>query len=85
MRHETVTLAGSSSRVDWTGLGYLVSIIGVFLLGAVAWPSARDPWWHEPALIAGIAAAIIGMALRYKAHRDQQREILKARAEARSS
>ena len=84
MRHETVTLT-SSSRVDWTGLGYLVSIIGVFLLGAVAWPTERDPSWHEPALVAGMATAIIGMAMRYKAHRDQQREIRKARAEARSS
>ena len=81
MRHETVTSAGSST--DWKGLGYLVSIAGVFLLGAVAWPRADEPAWHMPVLVAGMATSIIGMACRYKAHLDQQRELKRTKAEAR--
>jgi hypothetical protein len=80
MDHETVTIA--SAGIDWKGLGYLVSIISVFFLGAIAWPKPEDPAWHLPVLLAGMAASIVGMGLRYKAHRDQQREIKKAEAEA---
>ena len=84
MRHENVTLP-AGSRVDWKGLGYLVSIISVLLLGAIAWPTATEPRWHQPVLLAGMATSIIGMACRYKAHRDQQRELEAAegKAEAR--
>ena len=84
MRHEHVTPA-SESRVDWKGLGYIVSIVGVFFLGAVAWPKPEDPDWMLPALIAGMAASILGMAFRYMAHLQQQKEIRKAKAEARQS
>jgi len=70
--------------VDWKGLGYLVSILSVFLLGAIAWPKPQDPRWHLPVLLAGMAASILGMALRYKAHLDQQRELKKAEAEAKA-
>ena len=84
MRHESVTVAAKSG-VDWKGLGYLVSIAGVFLLGAVAWPKPEDPDWVLPTLIAGMTASILGMAFRYLAHIQQQREIRKAKAEARSS
>ena len=83
MRHQTVTIP-AGSRVDWKGLGYLISIASVFFLGAIAWPKTDDPWWHVPALIVGMAASIAGMGCRYKAHLDQQREIRKAKAEARS-
>ena len=69
--------------MDWKGLGYLVSIVSVFLLGAVAWPSASEPRWHIWVLIAGMATSICGMAFRYKAHLDQQRELRKTKAEAR--
>ena len=84
MRHENVTIP-AGSRVDWKGLGYLVSIISVLLLGAIAWPTATEPRWHQPVLLAGMATSIIGMACRYKAHRDQQRElkIAEGKAEAR--
>ena len=81
MRHETVTkpvVAG----VDWTGLGYLTSIASVFLLGSIAWPKPDEPKWHALALIAGMATSILGMALRYKSHLDQQRELRKTKAEA---
>ena len=83
MRHETVTIPAAKG-IDWKGLGYLISIVSVFFLGAIAWPKNEDPWWHLPALIVGMAASILGMACRYKAHLDQQREIKKAKAEARS-
>ena len=81
MRHENVTV--TTRGLDWKGLGYLVSIVSVFLLGAIAWPKAGDPAWHEPVLIAGMATSIIGMGCRYKAHLDQRRELKQAKAEAR--
>jgi hypothetical protein len=81
MRHESVTTP-AEHRVDWKGLGYLISIASVFFLGAIAWPKPGEPWWQFPALIIGMATSIIGMGCRYKAHLDQQREIEKAEAEA---
>jgi hypothetical protein len=84
MRHEPATSAPEPST-DWKGLGYIVSIVGVFFLGAVAWPKPKDPDWMLPALIAGMAASILGMAFRYMAHLQQQKEIRKAKAEARQS
>ena len=74
-----------TDRPDWKGLGYLVSIVSVFFLGAIAWPKSDEPRWQVMALIAGMATSIIGMAFRYKAHRDQQREIERAETEARKS
>jgi len=71
--------------VDWKGLGYLVSILSVFLLGAIAWPKPHDPRWHLPVLMAGMGASILGMCFRYKAHLDQKRELKKAEAEAKGS
>ena len=68
--------------IDWKGLGYLVSILSVLLLGAIAWPGPGEPRWHAPVLLAGMATSIIGMALRYKAHLDEQRELRKAEAKA---
>ena len=81
MRHETVTIP-AGKHIDWKGLGYLISIGSVFFLGAIAWPKPQDPWWHLPALIAGMATSILGMACRYVAHLHQKREIGKAKAEA---
>ena len=68
--------------IDWKGLGYLTSIVSVFLLGAIAWPKPEDPGWHAPVLIAGMAASILGMAFRYKSHLDQQRELKRTEAKA---
>jgi hypothetical protein len=82
MRHTTVTIPAGQG-IDWKGLGYLVSIVSVFFLGAIAWPKPDDPWWHLPALIVGMATSIIGMGFRYKAHLDEVREIRKAKAEAK--
>ena len=69
--------------LDWKGLGYLVSIVSVFLLGAVAWPKPEDPGWHRLVLIAGMATSVIGMGFRYIAHRKEKAEIRQAKAEAR--
>ena len=63
--------------MDWKGLGYLVSIVGVLLLGAIAWPTDSEPRWHVPVLIAGMATSICGMGFRYMAHLQQQRELKK--------
>ena len=80
MRPGTVT---TPPGIDWKGLGYLISIASVFFLGAVAWPEPGEPNWHLPAVILGMTTSIVGMAFRYKAHLDQQREIRKAEAEAK--
>jgi len=82
MRQESVTIS-TPKGVDWKGLGYVVSIAGVFFLGAIAWPKPEDPAWHLPALIAGMALSIVGMGLRYLAHLKQQKEMAKMEAEAR--
>ena len=82
MRRESVTIS-TPKGVDWKGLGYLVSIVSVFFLGAIAWPKPEDPAWHLPALIAGMALSIVGMGLRYLAHLQQQKEMAKVEAEAR--
>lgn len=73
----------ATAGFDWKAVGYLVSIASVFFLGLIAWPKPDDPAWHVPALIAGMATSVIGMGFRYKAHRDQQRELRRTEAEAR--
>jgi hypothetical protein len=73
------------SGFDWKGVGYLVSILSVFLLGAIAWPKPEEPGWHAPVLLAGVATSIIGMGFRYKAHRDQQRRLRKTEAKVDNS
>jgi len=64
-----------TGNLDWKGLGYLVSIVSVLLLGAIAWPTPDEPRWHMPVLIGGMATSILGMAFRYKAHLNEQREL----------
>jgi hypothetical protein len=80
MRHETVTIPATG--VDWKGLGYLVSIISVLVLGAVAWPKPADPAWHVPALVCGMATSMLGMGFRYIAHLKQQKDLRQAQAHA---
>jgi hypothetical protein len=82
MSQESVTIP-TRKGVDWKGLGYLVSIVSVFFLGAIAWPKPEDPEWHLAALIAGMALSIVGMGLRYLAHLKQQKEMAEVEAEAR--
>ena len=64
--------------MDIKGLGYIISIISVFLIGAVAWPKPADPDWMRTALAAGMATSIIGMGLRYIAHRKEHRQLKNA-------
>ena len=77
------TATSTNQGIDWKGLGYLISMVSVVLLGSIAWPKPDAPWWHLPALILGMVTSVLGMASRYKAHRDQQRELRKTKAEAR--
>ena len=57
------------------GLGYFISIISVVMLGLVAWPKPDDPAWHLPAVLAGMAASVSGMLLRWAASRKQLRQL----------
>lgn len=52
--------------------GYAISIVSVLLLGMVAWPKAGEPGWKTGTLVAGMTASIVGMILRYLAHRKEQ-------------
>ena len=81
MRHENVT-ALASPGLDWKALGYLISIVSVFFLGAVAWAKENPPDWYYPVLVIGMATSVIGMGCRYMAHLHQKAEIRKAKAEA---
>jgi hypothetical protein len=81
VHHESAAIS-ERSRLRWKGVGYLVSMVGVLLLGAIAWPASNDPHWHLPVLIAGIAASIGGMGLRYKAHLQQLQELRQTAADA---
>ena len=81
MRHETVTVPAAGG-LDWKAIGYLVSIVSVFFLGAAAWAKENPPAWYHPVLAIGMATSIIGMGCRYMAHLHQKREIGKAKAEA---
>jgi len=82
MRHETPSSL-SFRGLDWKGLGYLISIASVLMLGVIAWPGAEEPSWHLPFLLLGMGTSIAGMACRYKAHLDEQRELKQAEKEAR--
>jgi hypothetical protein len=81
MRHDTAGVTAVTG-IDWKAIGYLISILSVFLLGAIAWPKSDEPPWHVPVLLAGMATSIAGMACRYKAHLDQQRELKRTEAKA---
>jgi uncharacterized membrane protein YhhN len=65
------------------GLGYLVSTVSVLLLGVIAWPKPDEPRWKAVVLLAGMAASVIGMFLRFLSHRRQERELRRAEQEAR--
>jgi hypothetical protein len=81
MRHETVTIPVAQG-LDWKAIGYLLSMVGALLLGAIAWPKPGDPAWYLPALIAGVATTIAGFGVRYMAHLKQRKEIEQAKREA---
>jgi hypothetical protein len=82
MRHESLTPVAPPG-LDWKALGYLISIVSVFFLGAVAWTKENPPAWYYPVLVIGMATSVIGMGCRYMAHLHQKAEIRKAKAEAK--
>ena len=82
MRHETITIAAPTG-LDWKALGYLISIVSVLFLGAVAWTKENPPHWYYPVLVIGMATSIAGMGCRYLAHLHQKREIREAKSEAK--
>ena len=53
-------------------LGYLVSIVSVILLALPAWKNASQEPLLFAALIAGMAASILGMALRWASYRREK-------------
>lgn len=63
-------------------LGYSVSTVSVILLGIVAWESASDRPLLFVCLIAGMAASIMGMALRWISHRIGEKDKDRIEAEA---
>lgn len=63
-------------------LGYLVSVISVLMLGTVAWPKTEEPRWKAAALALGMSASIVGMLLRYLAHRKEKAALEYATREA---
>ncbi len=81
MRHETVTIPVARG-IDWKGIGYLLSMVGALLLGAIAWPKPEDPAWYLPALIGGVVTTIAGFGVRYMAHLKQRKEIEETKREA---
>ena len=81
MNRETATVEAPTG-LDWKATGYLISIVSVLFLGAVAWAKESPPGWYYPVLVIGMVSSIAGMGCRYMAHLQQKREIGKARAEA---
>jgi len=81
MNRESVTIPAPPG-LDWKAIGYLVSIVSVLFLGAVAWAKENPPGWYHPVLVIGMATSIVGMGCRYMAHLRQKREIEQTRAEA---
>ena len=57
------------------GVGYLISIVSVLLIGAVAWPGPEEPRWKVAALLVGMALSNGGMGLRWLASRQQKSEL----------
>jgi uncharacterized protein involved in response to NO len=57
------------------GAGYIISIVSVLLLGIVAWSAVASEPLLRLCLIGGMATSVVGMALRYAAHRRDRREL----------
>ena len=56
------------------GSGYLTSTISVVLLGIPALKSALEEEAMLLSLVAGMLLSVVGMALRWRSHRLEQRE-----------
>ena len=69
-------------KIDLKALGYFVSTISVIFLGIVAWPEPGETIWNAWAVAVGVATSIGGMFIRYLSHRQDRRDIRRARQEA---
>jgi hypothetical protein len=58
----------------YKGLGYLISTASVLLLGAVSLKAAQESTLLMVCLLLGVATSILGMCLRWRSHRLEQRE-----------
>lgn len=58
--------------MDLKGVGYLISTVSVLLLGWAAWPKPDEPAWKAVAILAGMSASVLGMLIRYLAHRKEK-------------
>jgi hypothetical protein len=67
------------------GIGYLVSIVSVFLLAVPALKSAQENVLMAVCLVLGMTASIAGMGIRWLSHLRQQSKIREVRREARSN
>jgi hypothetical protein len=56
------------------GAGYAVSTLSVVLLAIVSWKNAAEQPSLFACLLAGMAASIAGMLLRWASHRMEQKE-----------
>jgi hypothetical protein len=54
------------------GGGYIVSMVSVALLGAVAWESASEHGLMLWLLILGMATSVVGMFLRWMSYWERQ-------------
>jgi hypothetical protein len=76
---------GSADMVSaLKGLGYLISTLSVVLLGIVAWKGAKEELLLFAFLIAGMAASVAGMGLRWLSHRlsEKEKQTIRAVADA---
>jgi hypothetical protein len=55
-------------------LGYLISIVSVFLLAAASFKTASQDRLLLICLVAGIATSVVGMGLRWISYLREQRE-----------
>jgi hypothetical protein len=60
------------------GLGYLISTVSVFLLGAAGWPKPDDPPQKMWLVIGGMVTSVLGMFFRFLSHRKEKAEIKQA-------
>ena len=59
--------------MDWKAAGYVISMVSVMLIGAVAWPGDDDPAWMAPVLLAGMLFSILGMGMRWVASAQEKK------------
>ena len=60
--------------MDWKLIGYSISSVSVFLLGASAWPGVLEDL-KIPLLAGGMATSIAGMLCRYISHLQDRKAI----------